>query len=69
MLPLHGLTGRCSYYIFNPRRMNNLRIGADMLREAIDLESEKQARAVQAKMDEKVVAEAAAEKVDMKKQI
>ncbi|KAJ7700129.1 hypothetical protein B0H17DRAFT_901028, partial [Mycena rosella] len=51
------------YYTFNPRRMDNLRIGADMLRDAISLESDKQARAVQSKKEEKAVADAAAEKV------
>ncbi|KAJ7498889.1 hypothetical protein FB451DRAFT_13759 [Mycena latifolia] len=51
------------YYSFNPRRMDNLRIGADMLREAIALESDKQARAAQSKKEEKAVADAAAEKI------
>ncbi|KAJ6599035.1 hypothetical protein DFH09DRAFT_1303593 [Mycena vulgaris] len=51
------------FYTFNPRRMDHLRIGADMLREAIALESEKQARAVQSKKEEKAVADAAAEKI------
>ncbi|KAJ7095419.1 hypothetical protein B0H15DRAFT_112395 [Mycena belliarum] len=51
------------YYTFNPRRMVNLRIGADMLREVIALESDKQARAVHSKKEEKAVADAAAEKI------
>lgn len=50
------------YYSFNPRRMHQLRIGADMLREALTLVSEREARAAQAKKNEKAVAEAAAEK-------
>jgi len=51
------------YYTFNPRKTQNLRIGADMLREAVDLGSEKEARAAQAKKEEKTVADAAAEKI------
>ncbi|KAJ7682770.1 hypothetical protein DFH06DRAFT_1464410 [Mycena polygramma] len=49
------------YYIFNPRKMQHLRIGADMLREAVSLGEE--TRAAQAKKEEKALAEAAAEKI------
>jgi len=51
------------YYSFNPRRIHQLRIGADMLREALTLVSEREERAAQAKKNEKAVAEAAAEKI------
>ncbi|KAJ7180138.1 hypothetical protein C8R43DRAFT_1056151 [Mycena crocata] len=51
------------YYTFNPRKKDNLRIGADMLREALALVSEKDVRAAQSKREEKAVADAAAEKI------
>ncbi|KAJ7771404.1 hypothetical protein DFH07DRAFT_228844 [Mycena maculata] len=51
------------YYTFNAKKMVNLRIGADMLREAVSLGSEKEVRAAQAKKAEKAVADAAAEKI------
>lgn len=43
--------------------MSDLRIGAVILKEAIDLETEKQERATKAKKEEKAVVEAAANKV------
>ncbi|KAJ7638844.1 hypothetical protein FB45DRAFT_904018 [Roridomyces roridus] len=51
------------YYKFNPKKMSCINIGADMLRETLALETEKEARMAQAKKDEKAVANAAAEKV------
>ncbi|KAJ7068306.1 hypothetical protein C8F01DRAFT_1364671 [Mycena amicta] len=50
-------------YIFNPKRLHQLRIGADLLRETLALMTEKEARAIQARKNEKAVAAAAAEKV------
>jgi len=41
-----------------------MRIGAAILKEAIDLETEKQERAALSKKEEKAVADAAANKVD-----
>jgi len=51
------------FYTFNPRRMDNLRIGAEMLRETVALMSDKEARAAQSKKEEKAAADAAAEKI------
>ncbi|KAJ7179107.1 hypothetical protein C8R46DRAFT_1072462 [Mycena filopes] len=56
------------YYTFHPtpKRMHALEIGAAMLREAVELESEKEVRMVTAKKEEKALADAAAEKVNLK---
>ncbi|KAJ6515862.1 hypothetical protein C8R45DRAFT_1087008 [Mycena sanguinolenta] len=51
------------YYTFNPRKKDNLRIGAEIIRAQLDLMADKEARAAQAKKDEKAVAAAAAEKI------
>ncbi|KAJ6539379.1 hypothetical protein B0H19DRAFT_1178767 [Mycena capillaripes] len=51
------------FYAFNPRRIQNLRIGAEMIREALAAVEEKETRAAQARKEEKAVAEAAAEKI------
>jgi len=41
------------YYVFNPRKTTELRIGAAVLREALDRESEKEERTSRAKAQEK----------------
>ncbi|KAJ7781208.1 hypothetical protein B0H16DRAFT_1497439 [Mycena metata] len=46
-----------------PKRMHALRIGAEMLQEAVSLGSEKEARMAQAKKEEKAAADAVAEKI------
>ncbi|KAJ7507845.1 hypothetical protein B0H11DRAFT_2185404 [Mycena galericulata] len=43
------------YYKFNLKKMDHLRIGAQMLREALALETEKEARAVHSKKEEKAI--------------
>ncbi|KAF8639673.1 hypothetical protein AX17_000937 [Amanita inopinata Kibby_2008] len=53
------------YYVHNPRYVEDLHVGAAILKEFIDLEAMKAERAVQAKKEEKAVAEAAALKVKM----
>ncbi|KAK0206595.1 hypothetical protein DFS33DRAFT_601464 [Desarmillaria ectypa] len=53
------------FYTFHPRHMDNLRIGSAILKEAFDLETEKQERAARAKKEEKAVAAAAANKVKL----
>ncbi|KAK0453681.1 hypothetical protein EV421DRAFT_1765788 [Armillaria borealis] len=53
------------FYIFNPRHMESLSIGSAILKEAFDLETEKQERAARAKKEEKAVAAAAANKVKL----
>ncbi|KAF8897564.1 hypothetical protein BD779DRAFT_1491522 [Infundibulicybe gibba] len=53
------------FYAFNSRKMNDLRIGAAILKEFIDLETEKMERATRSKKEEKAVAEAAAYKVKL----
>lgn len=46
-------------YVFNKKRhMEDLKIGADILREALDRELTKEERAAQAKREEKAVAAA-----------
>jgi hypothetical protein len=51
------------YYSFNPRRMEDLRLGAAILQEALSREAEKDRRANVSKVSEKAVAEAVAQKV------
>jgi hypothetical protein len=51
------------YYTFNPRYMDDLRVGAKILRDCIDLENEKAERAARAKANEKANAAMAAERV------
>ncbi|KIJ70531.1 hypothetical protein HYDPIDRAFT_35903 [Hydnomerulius pinastri MD-312] len=52
-------------YVFNPRKMADLRIGAAILKEAIDLETEKQERSQRNMVDQKAVAAAAAQNVKL----
>lgn len=54
-----------SYYVFNPRCMENLRVGAAILKEAIDLEIEKQGRMKRSKAEEKAAAAAAAQNIKL----
>ncbi|KAH7887711.1 hypothetical protein F5I97DRAFT_2057369 [Phlebopus sp. FC_14] len=49
------------YYVFDPRKMTDLRIGATILKEAIDLETQKQERSERSKIEAKAVAAAAAQ--------
>lgn len=51
------------FYRFIPRYMDDLRIGAKILRDHLELEMEKEERAARAKANEKANAAAAAEKV------
>lgn len=51
------------FYTFNPRYMSDLRVGAAIIRDIVDLENEKTKRATDAKKNEKAVKEAAAKKV------
>lgn len=51
------------YYRFNPRKMTDLRVGTAILKDALDLEVEKQERLERAKREEKAVAQAAANNV------
>lgn len=53
------------YYTFNQRHMEDLRIGNSILKDYIDLETEKEERAARAKKNEKASIEAAAKKVDI----
>lgn len=53
------------YYVFNPRYMENLCIGAAILKEAIDLETEKQGRMQRNRAEEKAAAAAAAQNVKL----
>ncbi|KAI6164891.1 hypothetical protein EDD17DRAFT_1884828 [Pisolithus thermaeus] len=49
------------YYVFNPRHVADLRIGAAILAEAIDLEEKKQERLKRSRAEEKAAAAAAAQ--------
>ena len=51
------------FYRFIPRYMDDLRIGAKILRDHLELEMEKVERAARAKANEKIDAAAAAERV------
>ncbi|KAG5651354.1 hypothetical protein H0H81_008971 [Sphagnurus paluster] len=53
------------YYTFNPRRMNDLRIGTAILKEFVDLENERAQRAERSKVDQKAVAAAVAKQVKL----
>jgi len=53
------------FYTFNQRHMEDLRIGNSILKDYVDLETEKQERIAQAKKNEKASIEAAAEKVKL----
>ncbi|KAF4575062.1 hypothetical protein EYR36_006418 [Pleurotus pulmonarius] len=53
------------YYVFNPRKLEDLQIGAAILKEALDRQSEKEERASRAKQEEKEAAEAALLKVKL----
>ena len=52
------------YYVFNPRKMADLRIGAAILKDFVELEDKKREAAEQSKKAEKAAAEAAANKVN-----
>jgi hypothetical protein len=54
------------YYVFNKRHMSDLRIGATILQEHVDLETTKREQAEKSKREEKAAAEAAANKVGSK---
>ena len=45
-------------YVFNPKRLGDLRIGAEILKEALERELTKEERAERAKQQEKAVAAA-----------
>lgn len=47
------------YYVFNPRKMTDLRIGCAILKEFFERETEKEIRLARAKREEKAVAAAA----------
>jgi len=53
------------FYVFNPRKMSDLRIGSVILKEYVDLELSKQERAGQSKKEEKAAIAAAALKVKL----
>ncbi|KAG9218911.1 hypothetical protein CCMSSC00406_0000975 [Pleurotus cornucopiae] len=53
------------YYVFNPRKLHDLQIGAAILKEALDRQSEKDERASRAKQEEKEATEAALLKVKL----
>ena len=52
-----------SYYVFNTNKMEDLRVGAAILKEALDRETEKEERAQRGKEEQKAVAAAAAQNV------
>jgi hypothetical protein len=52
-----------SYYVFNTGKIEDLRVGAAILKEAIDRETEKEERAQRNREDQKAVAAAAAQNV------
>ena len=52
-----------SYYVFNTNKMEDLRVGAAILKEALDRETEKEERAQRSKEEQKAVAAAAAQNV------
>ncbi|KAF5363787.1 hypothetical protein D9756_000414 [Leucocoprinus leucothites] len=53
------------YYTFNSRHMGDLQVGAKILRDHIDLETEKEERIVRARANEKANIAAAAERVKL----
>jgi hypothetical protein len=53
------------YYVFNPKKMNDLKLGAAILQEHMELETAKQERQAQAKREEKAVREAAVKNVKL----
>lgn len=52
-----------SYYVFNPSKIADLRIGAAMLREAIDRETQKEERSRRSREEQKAAAAAVAQNV------
>jgi hypothetical protein len=46
------------FYVFNPKRISDLTIGAEILREALERELTKEEREARAKREEKAVAAA-----------
>jgi hypothetical protein len=53
------------FYTFNSRRIEDLRLGAAILKEFVDLENEKAERAARSKVDQKAVAEAITQQVSV----
>jgi hypothetical protein len=53
------------YYVFNDRKTAELRIGASVLREALDRQAEKEERTVRAKQSEQGSAELQARQVNV----
>ncbi|KAF7965210.1 hypothetical protein HWV62_45069 [Athelia sp. TMB] len=53
------------FYRFNPKKMTELRIGAAILKEAIELDSEKQERMDRARREEKAAAAAVASNIKL----
>lgn len=53
------------FYTFNPRRVEDLRLGAAILKEFVDLENEKAERASRSKVDQKAVVEAITNQVKL----
>jgi hypothetical protein len=51
------------FYTFNSRRVEDLRLGAAILKEFVDLENEKAERAARSKVDQKAVTEAITQQV------
>ncbi len=51
------------FYVFNKRRMNDLKVGAAMIKEALDRELPKEERAAHKRAEEKAAHEAAVAKV------
>lgn len=43
------------FYTFNPRHLEDLRLGSTILKEFVDLENEKAERAARSKVDQKAV--------------
>jgi hypothetical protein len=52
------------FYTYNPRRIEDLRLGAAILREFVDLESEKAERAARSKVDHKATTVAITNQVE-----
>jgi hypothetical protein len=53
------------FYIYNPRRVEDLRLGAAILKEFVDLENEKAERAARSKVDQKATTAAITNQVEM----
>jgi len=53
------------FYVFNPSRLSDLSIGAEIIKEKVELETEKQERTLRSKKEEKAAAEAVANNVKL----